>query len=160
MNYSALTLGAIVVLLGGYFVFSFSIIEGIEELTPLDAKSIHNEINQIRELNGLSPLSWNDSLSDIAYLHSKDMALNDFFDHIAPNGLTFDQRYENSGYDCVNWSGENLVIVLNNYTPEQTVKVWLDSPGHKENILFNDYKTEGIGIFILNDKSYITQNFC
>lgn len=151
-------------------------------------KQIHQLTNQYRIQNGLSELSWDDNLASIARNHSQDMAAHDYFAHENPQGQDPTDRGVSQGYNCQKTVG-NLIysgiaenIFQNNlydtvwYTngvissyewnsvdelAESTVDGWLDSPGHRQNILTNTYDKEGIGIAISSDdKVYITQDFC
>ena len=97
-------------------------------------------------------LAWNEKLSTVAYLHSKDMADNNYFNHNNLQGLTPGQRITAAGY---NWStyGENIA---NGYTSEQNVMTaWLNSEGHCKNIMGKNFKEVGFG----REKNYWTQNF-
>jgi uncharacterized protein YkwD len=151
------------------------------------ASMIHGMINEKRKSNGLKSLQWDQSLANIAYLHSKDMAERDYFDHISPEGEDFADRYAEHGYHLetqignhVYVGGENLflnnVVRSYQYDPEtgeiyeytyntlddlavSTVEGWMDSPGHRENIL-TPFTREGIGIFVTDEgEVYITENF-
>jgi uncharacterized protein YkwD len=148
---------------------------------------IHALINKERERRGLSPLSWNNALSKIARKHSRDMANRHFFDHQSPEGYNFSDRYKNGGYSCsipgekdTYYTGaENIfqnnlydrVVYVNGVArhdwntlkkiAETTVQGWMNSSGHRKNILTPHWRSEGIGVSISDDdKVYITQNFC
>jgi uncharacterized protein YkwD len=149
-------------------------------------KQIHRLINEERQKQGLGPLQWNDTLSKIARKHSRDMAKRNYFEHVSPEGHDFLYRYAQEGYRCsvqtgttIHMGAEN--IALNNLydsvttingeafydwnsqkkLAETTVQGWMNSPGHRKNILMPYWKNEGIGVIIApKDKVYITQNFC
>ncbi len=149
-------------------------------------KAIHSLINNERQRNGLPPMAWDDALAKIARKHSKDMSKRNYFDHYSPEGRDFVYRYQRDGYHCsihvgrtIHMGAEN--IALNNlydsvttingkafydWNPQDkiaatTVQGWMNSPGHRKNILEPYWKNEGIGLFIGPDgKVYITQNFC
>ncbi len=136
-------------------------------------QQVHHYTNLEREKHGLLPLDYNNELSVIAKLHSTDMLQRDFFDHADPNGCEADCRYQRFNYSCDSptgvIAGENLHWWQYSdnifwQTPEQigedTVASWMDSPGHRENILSSLYRNEGIGVVITLQESYITQNFC
>jgi len=151
------------------------------------AADIHELINEERAASGLEPLQWDQALASIAYAHSRDMAERDYFDHFSPEGDDFADRYEEAGYDLVTQlgdrvyvGGENLLLtnVVRSYTYDQetgevfeyvysdlddlaseTVKGWMESPDHRENIL-TPFTREGIGIYVTTDgEVYITENF-
>lgn len=149
-------------------------------------KKIHALINEERKKEGLSPLARDNALARIARKHSRDMAKRNYFDHVSPEGRNFAHRYSQEGYKCsvvvgttIHMGAEN--IALNNLydsattvngevfyswnspakIAETTVRGWMNSPGHRKNILTPYWRNEGIGIIITpEDKVYITQNFC
>jgi uncharacterized protein YkwD len=149
---------------------------------------VHDLINQQRTAEGLSALSVDPALAAIARAHSEDMAAQQYFAHMNPQGQDPTARGEAAGYSCRKMYGsyytygiaENLF--LNNLyssatyysnreteynwnSPEEiaqtTVSGWMNSPGHRENILTPTYDREGIGVAIgPDDRVYITENFC
>ncbi len=149
-------------------------------------KQIHALINEERKKQGLSPLARDTALSRIARKHSRDMAKRSYFDHISPEGRDFAYRYSQEGYRCsvpvgatVYMGAENIaqnnlydsVTTVNGEAfynwnsltkiAETTVRGWMNSPGHRKNILTPYWRNEGIGVVIApDDKVYITQNFC
>lgn len=149
-------------------------------------KRIHALINRERGKHGLSPLSGDDALAGIARGHSKDMASRRYFSHDSPEGHDFSHRYRRGDYTCslrigntVHMGAENIFLNVrfNSVTTvngdayydwnseeliaETTVRGWMDSPGHRKNILTPHWRREGIGVFLSPDeKIYITQNFC
>jgi uncharacterized protein YkwD len=155
------------------------------EATDL-AKRIHAQINEKRKRHGLKSLTWNDALSRIAIKHSRDMASRNYLSHDTPEGKGFSYRYQQAGYACeirvgmvVYTGAENIAlsrlynamkrengIAYYNWNSAQeiaqrTVDGWMNSPGHRENILTPYWRQEGIGIVIgPGNKVYITQNFC
>ena len=97
-------------------------------------------------------LTVNEKLSKAAYLHSKDMADNNYFQHNNLQGLTPGQRITAAGY-IWNTFGENIA---NGYGSEQSVMAaWLKSEGHCKNIMGKNFKEVGFG----REKNYWTQNF-
>ncbi len=154
-------------------------------------KQIHDLINKERQKQGLSTLAWNDELNIIAYKYSQDMADRNYFSHDSPEGHDLSYRYEQEGFNCRVYTGEhyyytggeNLFLgglyssityrtfmgtttktynwITQEEIAEDTVQGWMNSPGHRENILTPAWKTEGIGIAITDDyKVYATENFC
>ena len=149
-------------------------------------KAIHVLINKERQANGLSPLVWDEVLSEIARNHSSDMSNRKYFDHFSPEGHDYVYRYEQEGYQCavvegrtIHMGAENIalnhlydsVITITgeayyNWNSQEdlektTVQGWMRSPGHRKNILTPYFRKEGIGVVISpDDKVYITQNFC
>ena len=119
--------------------------------------------NVERNRFGLSPLSFDSQLSRAAQQHSVDMAVNDYFNHQGLNGSTPRDRIRSAGYQ--DWtSGEN--IAAGQTTPEAVVQAWMNSPGHRENLLNPNFQSIGIGYFFLTQDTgkynyyhYWTQKF-
>ncbi|MDJ0696112.1 CAP domain-containing protein [Mastigocoleus sp. MO_188.B34] len=119
--------------------------------------------NQERTKFGLEPLLLGTKLSQISQNHSLDMATNDFFSHKSPNGSSAVERAEAQDY-LYPYIGENIAAGYS--TPEAVVAAWMNSPGHRRNILNPYYKEIGIGYYHLendtghvNYTDYWTQNF-
>lgn len=114
--------------------------------------------NQFRAKNGLAPLMLNPELITAAQNHSQDMALRDYFAHTSPiNGSTFDSRARSLGY-VGSYMGENIAVGYS--TPEQVVQTWINSSGHRANLLNPNYKELGIGYYYLgNDTGKVNYNY-
>ncbi len=136
------------------------------------AFDIHHEVNDVRKLHGLKPLSWSSTLAEIAEKYSQDMSDRNYLSHISPEGEDVADRYEKANFVCarelpngdVLRGGENLAEI--SYPEDFTgiglriVQSWMDSPSHKQNLLFKEYGSEGIGVVISGERLRITQNFC
>lgn len=98
--------------------------------------------NQHRVENGLSELQADEELTGVARKKSTDMQQNNYFSHTSPTyGSPFDMiRDFRISYSS---AGEN--IAQGQQTPEQVVQAWMDSPGHRENILNGTYTHIGVG---------------
>ena len=142
-------------------------------------QKIHEAINSQRKSNDRAPLAIDEELSKLARAHSEDMASRGYFKHVNPEGLTPMQRAEAAGYKVCQLMGENIyqnnlysrVIEEKKKTTydwnsmdkiaNTTIKGWMESEGHRMNILDKNYTSEGIGVAIAaDDKVYITQVFC
>ncbi|TBO32947.1 CAP domain-containing protein [Aquabacterium lacunae] len=100
-------------------------------------------INAQRMLAGLQALWQDTSLQAAADAHSLDMAANNCFSHDSCNGTSFATRVR--GYYSANTSlGE--IIAAGYATPEAVVAGWMNSPGHRANILGDAYKVAGVGL--------------
>jgi uncharacterized protein YkwD len=106
--------------------------------------------NQIRAQNGLPLLKDNAKLRKAAIGHSSTMVSQGFFDHTSPDGDTFVDRIIGAGYTKRNdgWTlGENLAWGTGDLSTAQGVmNAWMNSAGHKANILKKAYREVGIGI--------------
>jgi uncharacterized protein YkwD len=106
--------------------------------------------NQIRAQKGLPALKDNPKLRKAAVGHSGDMVEEGYFDHTDPSGTTFVDRILGAGYArrTDGWSlGENLAWGTGDLsTANGVMTAWMNSPGHKANILKRSYKEIGVGI--------------
>jgi uncharacterized protein YkwD len=106
--------------------------------------------NQIRVSAGLSTLKDNVKLRKAALGQSNDMVVNGYFDHTSLDGDTFVDRIISAGYakKTDGWSlGENLAWGTGDLSTAQGVMdAWMNSAGHKANILKKAYREVGIGI--------------
>ena len=169
----------------------YEIEQEIHNLTNLarSGHTIHDDGTQTFNFQTRAPtLSYDPKLAEIARLHSQDMINRNYFDHTSPNGKGPTERGLDVGYRCYKEFGtyyteglaENLfqTYLYDSYTTlngvrssydwntnseiaSSTVQGWLESYGHRENIMDKDYDKEGIGVVIApNDQVYITQLFC
>lgn len=104
--------------------------------------------NQERRKVGLQALKFEMRLTTAAKRHSQDMALQDYFSHKQPNGGTPGDRITATGYQ---WSSYAENIAAGMSTPEAAVAGWMNSPGHRANILKPELKEIGIGYYFLAD---------
>lgn len=113
--------------------------------------------NSYRAQNGLAALELNLKLNNVAQSHSQDMALCDYFSHTGSNGCSSSDRVLNAGYNY-SYVGEN--IAAGYATPEEVVQGWINSPGHRANILNANFKEIGIGYYYLaNDTGSVNYNY-
>lgn len=135
------------------------------------ALRIHELINKERTDRGLSALVWNPTIAKASINHSNDMASRNYFQHDSPEGRDFTWRYSQVGFTCAisqgSWiygGAENIMYMEGYYGVEtiasESVDGWMNSQGHRENILTPYFKTEGIGVAKSGSEIYVTQNFC
>ncbi|WP_025692042.1 CAP domain-containing protein [Paenibacillus zanthoxyli] len=109
-------------------------------------------VNQERAKAGLAPLKALDSLNKVAAAKATDMRSNNYFDHTSPTyGSPFDMM--SSFGVTYNYAGEN--IAKGQRTPEEVMNAWMNSPGHKANILNKNFNYIGVGF----DNYYWAQEF-
>ncbi len=113
-------------------------------------------VNKERSAAGCGPVSEDPLLDKAALGHSEDMDARDFFDHTNPDGADPGQRITAAGYT---WStyGEN--IAMGQQTPEAVMESWMNSPGHRANILNCSFKDIGVGVHKASGGPWWTQNF-
>ena len=104
-----------------------------------------NLINQERQNQGISPLTSQSPLAVAARNHSQDMACNDFFSHTGSDGSTPASRAAAQGYSFTT-IGENIYAGSGPYnSPEQAFNAWMNSPGHRTNMLNPEFSEIGVG---------------
>jgi uncharacterized protein YkwD len=99
--------------------------------------------NTERSLLSLSELKTNTQLTSAAQAKADDMARQQFFAHVAPDGTMAWDYIKKAGY-TYDVAGENLAIT--NESAETVMKSWMNSPSHRENITNTEYQDIGIGI--------------
>jgi uncharacterized protein YkwD len=109
--------------------------------------------NQQRARSGCGALRVDARITAAAQKHSADMAANDYFDHDSKDGRDFADRIRAEGYPSP--AAEN--IAQGQRSAEEVVTSWMESPGHRENIL--DCALTTIGVGYSPDGNYWTQDF-
>lgn len=151
------------------------------------AARIHQEVNLARSRAGLPPLAWQAELATVAQAHSADMVRRDYFAHTDPDGDSMGERYLQAGYECHVQVGQEIHLGAENIAlhalfsrmligsdgkrryewlddaalARKVVDAWMQSEGHRRNLLAPQWRVEGIGL-AFNDAwdVLITQNFC
>ncbi|CCH33314.1 CAP domain-containing protein [Actinosynnema sp. NPDC047251] len=103
---------------------------------------VFNLTNAERTANGCPALGVDERLDQAARGHSADMAAQNYFDHKSKDGRTFVDRIRAAGHPAP--GAEN--IAAGQRTPKSVVKGWMESPGHRANILNCKLKTLGVGM--------------
>ena len=111
-------------------------------------------VNEQRAKNGLKPLTENWELSRVARYKSQDMADNRYFSHTSPTYGTPFQMIRAFGLSY-RTAGEN--IAYGQRTPQAVVNAWMNSSGHRANILNGSYTQIGVGY--VSNGHYWTQMF-
>jgi uncharacterized protein YkwD len=119
------------------------------------AAQVLSLVNEERAKVGCSPVAANSALTDLAQSYSEDMAARGFFDHTDPDGRTPWDRAEKAGIS--NLGGEN--IARGQADAAAVMDAWMNSPGHRANILNCDFKTLGVGVEFGSGGPWWTQNF-
>jgi uncharacterized protein YkwD len=107
-------------------------------------------INHERVTHGLARLKPHPRLSRAAVWHSHDMVRRDYFSHTSRNGKDVVDRLHKSHYlgGRFSWMvGENIAWGSGDRgTPRSIVQAWMDSPGHRQNMLSASFREIGIGV--------------
>jgi len=107
-----------------------------------DEQEVFNLINQQRTQNGLPALKIDDEVQNVARIKAQDMVDNNYFSHTSPTyGSPFDML-KSFGVSYKS-AGENIA---GNSSNSGAVNAWMNSAGHKANILSNNYNYTGIGV--------------
>ncbi len=115
--------------------------------------------NQTRAANGLPGLCVHPALTNAARSHSQEMLDKGYFAHTSYNGETVKARLERFGYTFSGYSfwkyGENIYWGSGtSASPDSAHKWWMNSAGHKANILNRDFREVGIGVRTGTYKGY------
>lgn len=123
------------------------------ELSAYEQKVV-DLTNQERAKNGLAALKVDTALSKVAREKSLDMSKNGYFSHTSPTyGSPFDMMKQfGISYQ---YAGEN--IAMGQRTPEEVVQAWMNSEGHRKNILSANFNYIGVGY--VETGNYWTQMF-
>ena len=145
--------------------------EAEARVSELELK-VHAGINVERAQQGGSPLAWDEGLASVARAHSDDMTGRGYFSHDTPEGLDPTDRLHRAGLNCRKGYrygiAENIAIetTLSNLdrTAAEAVRGWVNSPGHRSNLLGRQYDRTGIGASFGTWRGYqavyLTQVFC
>lgn len=136
---------------GFYGKYTESLKEGFE-------RQIFDLANVVRVRNGLEPFQWSDKARDSARKHSRDMAYNNFFEHVNLKGEGPAARMEKEGINY-RLAAENIAAGTSDAI--EAHEGWMNSLGHRENIL-GKAKNLGVGVGYNASNQYqyfYTQNF-
>lgn len=120
-------------------------------------------MNAERVKNGLAPLAVDTKLANIARAHSEDMLANNYFSHTNLNGCNAGCRLNNAGYAWMSY-GENIYW-MSGYnlsatdTANKIVTGWMNSSGHRANILGSKFTKVGVGVAVQGSKVYTTADY-
>ena len=136
--------------------------------TPSPTESLAAQIERLifegltneRRKQGLSALSADTRLASIARSHSADMLAKNYFSHTDPSGCGSSCRVNNANYA---WQaiGENIYWMSGftlsaQETANKVVAGWMNSSGHRANILGSQFSHDGVGIVVQGTKVYVT----
>lgn len=116
--------------------------EEITDTVSAFEKEVLTLVNEIRVDAGLSSLSWDDALGQVARAHSEDMRNRNYMAHDNPDGLSPFDRMRNAGIHYMT-AAEN--VAAGQTTPQAVVDSWMNSEGHRANILNPDFNKLGVG---------------
>jgi uncharacterized protein YkwD len=107
-------------------------------------------VNAERTSRGLRALNDNSRLDKAATGYSREMVAHHFFDHVSPAGTDIVDRLRRVRYITprISWAiGENIAWGEGtDATPDAIVEAWMNSPGHRANILSHSFREAGVGV--------------
>lgn len=125
-------------------------------------QAIFQRVNQERAAAGLPALSYNGTMEHYARVKSKDMGDRGYFDHKDPQGKLITDQMRADGVSYNAW-GENIAYIqgMNNNSALATkfMDNWMNSSGHRANILSSNFSSIGIGVYKIGNTYYATQEF-
>ncbi|MBL7253943.1 CAP domain-containing protein [Paractinoplanes lichenicola] len=142
--------------------FAATSAEAPKKAAAVDQVAYENEVvkltNAERTARGCKALRIDDRLVKAARAHSEDMVKQRFFDHTGSDGSNFVTREVRAGYPRNGASAENIAYGYR--TPQQVVTGWMNSSGHRKNILNCSSIAVGVGLAMTsNGTPYWTQDF-
>jgi uncharacterized protein YkwD len=120
-----------------------------------------NRVNAVRKKAGLDVLRPNSLLGKAAQGHAEDMLTRGYFAHESPSGTTVRERSRKAGYD---WTAIGENIAFGQTSVDEVITTWMDSPGHRKNILSRNFTEMGVGLALGKGKDgkyqvFWVQNF-
>lgn len=115
---------------------------GVRDLDRVRAEMLAR-VNAARKKAGAQPLRSNSKLDLAAQRHAEDMLTRNYFAHENPEKKSVRERASATGYE---WQriGEN--IAEGQFSVDEVMDTWMNSPGHRKNILEPDFKELGVGL--------------
>lgn len=131
--------------------------EQVDEITALEDEVV-TLTNAERRAAGCGEVDTDERLRDAARGHSRDMATNDYFSHTGLDGSSFVERAARAGFPAGRAAGENIAVGYR--TPADVMDGWMNSEGHRDNILNCSHAVIGVGLaYDGQGRPYWTQVF-
>ncbi|WP_188402091.1 LysM peptidoglycan-binding domain-containing protein [Fictibacillus barbaricus] len=108
------------------------------------ATQVSQIVNQERQKAGLAPLTLDAELSNVAMAKAKDMITNNYFDHNSP---TYGSPFEMMRSFGINYTAAGENIAKGQTSPQAVMNDWMNSPGHRQNILSSNYDSIGVAYY-------------
>ena len=125
-------------------------------------QAIFNKVNEERAKVGVAPLSYNYTMEKYARIKSQDMGDNNYFSHTDLSGNYITSNMKADGVSYKAW-GENIAYIGGITDPtalaNKFMENWMNSEGHKKNILSTNFTSIGVGVYKVGNKVYATQEF-
>jgi len=125
-------------------------------------QAIFNKVNEERSKAGVAPLTYNKTMEKYARIKSQDMGDKNYFDHRNLEGELITAQMARDGISYRSW-GENIAYIGGvsdiNELANQFMINWMNSQGHRENILSPNFTSIGVGVYKAGNRVYATQEF-
>ncbi len=125
-------------------------------------QAIFQRVNKERSAAGLPALSYNTTMEHYARIKSKDMGDNGYFSHEDKQGNLITVQMKADGVSYRAW-GENIAYIQgansNSALATKFMDNWMNSSGHRANILSTNFSSIGIGVYKIGNTYYATQEF-
>lgn len=108
-----------------------------------DSKNTFAHINRIRKERDISKIRWNDKIYELAKWKAEDMTNKNYFDHVDPSGKCVGSYAKNFALDYPENSFAENIFGYSSPTyfdQDEAVDSWMNSRGHRYNLLFEDHK--------------------
>ena len=139
-----------------------NVTSGDENFMAAVEMAIYNKVNEERAKAGVSTLTYNTVMQKYARIKSQDMGDNNYFSHEDLNGNLITTQMKKDGVSYNAW-GENIAYIGGNVSAdslaEQFMTNWMNSSGHRANILSTNFSSIGVGVYKIGNKVYATQEF-
>ena len=123
---------------------------GLRDLARVRAGMLE-QVNAVRRRAGLRTLGRDTVLDQAAQGHAADMLARSYFAHDSPSGTTVRERARAAGY---NWGAIGENIAEGQLSLDEVMETWMNSPGHRKNILSSNFTELGVGLVLgRNDKT-------
>lgn len=125
-------------------------------------QAIFKIVNEERAKAGVAPLSYNSTMEKYARIKSQDMGDKNYFSHEDLSGNLITTQMKADGVSYRAW-GENIAYIGGNTNATELAKQfmtnWMNSSGHRANILSTNFDSIGVGVYKIGNKVYATQEF-
>lgn len=125
-------------------------------------QAIFNKVNEERAKAGVPTLNYNTTMEKYARIKSQDMGDKNYFSHEDQSGNLITVKMKADGVSYRAW-GENIAYIGGVTDPtalaNQFMKNWMNSEGHRKNILSTNFESIGVGVYKVGNRVYATQEF-
>lgn len=125
-------------------------------------QAIFNKVNEERAKAGVPALTYNTTMEKYARMKSQDMGDNNYFSHEDLSGNLITTQMKKDGVTYRAW-GENIAYVGGMTDPnaiaDKIMTNWMNSSGHRANILSTNFSSIGVGVYKSGNRVYATQEF-